>query len=78
MEPLHVTLTLPPKYSKQLLLLSHYMLVNVGVAYRLRLRVICGLAIGGYLTSVNYWRRPTRDWRRATTRARVRTGACRP
>lgn len=60
-----VCYTLPPKYSRWLVVLSHYMLVNVVVAYRLRLRLFCGLAAGGYLTSVNYWRRPMQhDWRR--------------
>ena len=69
-----VCYTLPPKYSKWLVVLSHYMLVNVVVAYRLRLRLFCGLAAGGYLTSVNYWRRPMHDWRRAVDILWINTG----
>ena len=59
-----VRLVLPACYSRSIVIMSHYMLLNAMVAYENGLHVLAALSLGGYLTSVNYWHCPKRDWRR--------------
>jgi hypothetical protein len=62
--PDDIIYTLPPRYSKMIFKLSHFMLPNILYTYHLGLYILCAIALGGFITSINYWHCPRYDWRR--------------
>lgn len=57
-------LVLPPRFSRRILFIAHLTLLSSLLAGYLKIYDCSCMALVVFLTSVNYWRHPTKGWRR--------------